>query len=241
MKEQIYTIPVNEGFEAGGECAFCNMMAKLEQDAIEYTLGPSYMEDDIRMETDKIGFCPKHYNNLYHQKNRLGLGLITHTHFKRLTADMEKLTKDIKPVKKGIFSKADKSQTQDICDYIDSITKACFVCNKIDKSMDRYIDTFFFMWVKMPEIRDTVKNCKGFCIDHFSTLLRVGEKKLSEKDFKEFVSIVAPIQIENMKRVTDEIEWFTDKFDYRYKDEPWGNSKDAVPRGITKLASEFVE
>lgn len=241
MKEQIYTIPVNEGFEAGGECAFCNMLAKLEQDAIEYTLGPSYMEDDIRMETDKIGFCAKHYNKLFHEKNRLGLGLIMHTHYKKLTSDTEKLLKDIKPVKKSIFSKADKSPVDDICNYIDSITNSCFICNKMERSMDRYIDTFFFMWQKMPEIKESVKNCNGFCIEHFATLLKIGEKKLSEKDFKEFLDIVVPIQIENMKRVTDEIEWFTDKFDYRYKDEPWGNSKDAIPRGITKLSSEFVE
>lgn len=241
MNEQIYTIPVNEGFEAGGECAFCNMLAKLEKDAIDYTLGPAYMEDDIRMETNRMGFCKEHYKKLYAQQNRLGLGLMMHTHFQKLTADISKLGNEINPGKKGLFAKKDKPATADICDYLDSITNSCFVCNKVDKTMERYIDTFFFMWVKMPEIKESVKNSKGFCIDHLSTLLRVGEKKLSSKDFKEFLDIVIPLQVENMKRMTDEVEWFTDKFDYRYKDEPWGNSKDAVPRGITKLSSEFVE
>ena len=46
---------------------------------------------------------------------------------------------------------------------------------------------------------------------------------------------------ENIKRITDEVEHFTDKFDYRHKDEPWGNSRDSVERGILKTASEFVE
>ncbi|MBO5560490.1 MAG: hypothetical protein J6A07_02420, partial [Firmicutes bacterium] len=70
MKEKIYTIPVNDGFEKGGECPFCNMYQQLEKDAVDYMLGPSYMEDDIRMETNKTGFCKKHYKHLYIQQNR---------------------------------------------------------------------------------------------------------------------------------------------------------------------------
>ena len=41
-----------------------------------------------------------------------------------------------------------------------------------------------------------------------------------------------------MKRVTDDLEWFIDKFDYRHKDEPWKNSKDALPRAITKTVTD---
>ena len=241
MKEQIYTIPVNEGFEQGGECPFCNMEHKLEKDAIDYTLGPSYMEDDIRMETNKTGFCGKHYQMMFKEKNRLGLGLMMHTHLQKVTADVEKMGKNIKPGKKSLFSKTDKPASEELCNYLNSITNSCFVCNRISASMERYIDTFFFMWTKMPDIKNSVKNCKGFCLHHFSLLLEMGEKKLSQKDYQELLDIIIPIQIENLKRVTDEVEWFTDKFDYRHKDEPWGNSKDAVQRGITKLSSEVVE
>ena len=77
MKETIYTIPVNDAFDDESECPFCSMYKKLEKDCIDYTLGPSYMEDDIRAETDKIGFCQKHYSMLYNKQNRLGLALIS--------------------------------------------------------------------------------------------------------------------------------------------------------------------
>ncbi len=40
-----------------------------------------------------------------------------------------------------------------------------------------------------------------------------------------------------MKRVTDDLEWFTDKFDYRNEDKPWKNSKDALPRSMNKTNS----
>jgi hypothetical protein len=43
------------------------------------------------------------------------------------------------------------------------------------------------------------------------------------------------MQIENMERIQREVNWFTKKFDYRYENEPWGNSKDSIPRSIQKI------
>ena len=67
MKEKLYTIPVNEGFEAEDECPFCAMERKAEQSAIRYYAGPgaSYMEPDVRASTDKAGFCGSHMKKLY--------------------------------------------------------------------------------------------------------------------------------------------------------------------------------
>ena len=55
MKEQLYTIPVNDAFQSECECPLCKMKKDLERNAIEYTLGPSYMEDDNRAMTDEAG------------------------------------------------------------------------------------------------------------------------------------------------------------------------------------------
>ena len=45
---------------------------------------------------------------------------------------------------------------------------------------------------------------------------------------------------ENYQRLQEEVTWFTDKFDYRNKDKPWGNSQDAVERAINKLRGKCV-
>ena len=76
MKEQLYTIPVNDAFEKECECPLCQMYDELEKESIDFMLGPSYMEDDIRMATDKTGFCAKHIKQLYDGQNRLGIALI---------------------------------------------------------------------------------------------------------------------------------------------------------------------
>ena len=55
MKEKLYTIPINDAFAMDSECPICAMKTILENNAVEFTMGPSYMEDDIRMETDRTG------------------------------------------------------------------------------------------------------------------------------------------------------------------------------------------
>ena len=65
MKEKIFTIPVNDAFDSGCECPVCYMKRELENAAVEYTMGPSYMEDDIRAKTDELGFCEKHIKDVY--------------------------------------------------------------------------------------------------------------------------------------------------------------------------------
>ena len=53
--------------------------------------------------------------------------------------------------------------------------------------------------------------------------------------------ILNKVYFDNMERVNGDLSWFIDKFDYRYKNEPWKNSKDALPRGSSRLAIHFVE
>ena len=93
MKEQLYTIPVNDIFDKPCECPVCAMKLKLENDAVAFAMGPSYMEDDIRLTTDKIGFCTRHMQMMYDFENRLGLALIMDTHMKNMIKEIELLQK----------------------------------------------------------------------------------------------------------------------------------------------------
>ena len=84
MNEKLYTIPVNDAFNIDCECPLCVMYQELETSTIDFTLGPSYMEDDIRFQTDAAGFCRHHYKQMYDYGNRLGTALILSTHFHKL-------------------------------------------------------------------------------------------------------------------------------------------------------------
>lgn len=241
MKEKIYTIPVNEGFEADGECAFCEMYKKLEEDALSYTLGPSYMEQDVRDVTNEKGFCTEHYRCMYDAKNRLGLALMVSTHMAELEKNMTELIKAETKGKnhKGLFNK--KTEASPMRDYVEKVGSSCAVCDKINSNLERFFDTFFYLWRKEEEFRERVLKSKGFCVQHFETLVRLSEQKLSTADREEFLDSMAGLQSENFARVKEELLWFISKFDYRFKDRPWGNSKDSLKRAILKIASYDTE
>lgn len=63
MKEQLYTIPLNDAMDARDECPFCFIERAVERDVMDFCLGnsSSYMEADIREATDKAGFCRMHF------------------------------------------------------------------------------------------------------------------------------------------------------------------------------------
>ena len=82
---------------------------------------------------------------------------------------------------------------------------------------------------------------KGFCTKHYVMLYEYAEKTLNSLALNNFISDLNDIYINNFKRVTDELEWFIDKFDYKNENEPWKNSKDAIQRSILKTNGLFIE
>lgn len=239
MAEQLFTIPVNEAFEGSSECPFCEMYKKIEESAIEFTLGPSYMEDDNREVTDKLGFCRDHILKLYGRKNRLGLALMMNTHMNKLIRDM-KAAADQGPGEKGGFLSR-KTGESPVVKLIHEVNSTCFVCNRINPVYDRYIDTFFYLWKKDPEFKDKVAGCKGFCLDHYARLYEEGVKRLGKSELDHFLNLLNKVFFENIMRVDADIAWFIDKFDHRNADKPWNNSRDALPRSITKVNSVIPE
>ncbi len=238
MAEQLYTIPVNDAFEADCECPICFMSKQLEQNAIEYTMGPSYMEDDNRAMTDKLGFCSHHIRILYGEKNRLGLALMLKTHTDKTIKDLKTLSENKPLPSSGLFKKASASS---VGEYVKQLEDSCFICDRINGTFNRYIDTIFHLWKKEPSFIDKFKNSKGFCTYHYGVLYDYATSKLSKDAHSEFLDILNKVYFDNMERVNGDIGWFIDKFDYRFKNEPWKNSKDALPRGIIKTNHTIIE
>ena len=230
MKEQLYTIPVNEALDTDCECPVCVMRQQLERASLEYTLGPSYMEDDVRMVTDKVGFCATHARDLYLQQNRLGLALILKTHMDRTINEVERLSKG--PVFGGGLFK--KKSDAPVVEYLKKLNCSCFVCERVENVFERYIATIFYLYEKEADFRAKLAQCKGFCNEHYALLYEQAPLQLSGKYLEEFVEMLNEVYLSNMKRVRDDLEWFTDKFDYRNADAPWKNSKDALPRTLLK-------
>ncbi len=251
MKEKIYTIPVTDAFSVDCECPLCVLEKKLEDESVDYALGPALMEPDKRQETNELGFCREHFEAMYNkQANRLGLALMIDTFLQEKNTAMKKLyeskasalEKDAATgLVKNLSNKLSSKQTEteklvaELVSQLDNIEKNCAICNKLERTMDRYIDVVFYLYFKEPEFREKFHSKKGFCLKHLKQLLSSTKKYLNVNETAIFTRNLMELQLANMERIEKEVDWFTKKFDYRFNDAPWGNSKDAVTRSIQKI------
>ena len=90
--EKIYTIPINEAFDACMEdktkgCPFCELYRVLQENELDLILGASMMEPDVRIKTNEMGFCDKHFSMMLKRKNRLGLALMLESHLAHVSKE----------------------------------------------------------------------------------------------------------------------------------------------------------
>lgn len=236
MKETIYTIPLNEAFETTDECPFCHLERMTEQRTIKYVLGPgaSYMEPDVRLATDKEGFCGAHFKKMYDYGNSLGNALIMQTYFvsmfEEMVAEMDRFQR---PGKRGLFTKKPTDESG-LVTWMRNKQSSCYICNKLEYNMQRYYSTFYQL-IKEEEFRTKVESSKGFCMRHFLALMEKAPAELPNGQIDWFYDTVFTLMRANLARVKGDLDWFIDKFDYRNASADWKNSKDAVSRTMQKL------
>ena len=243
MKEQLYTIPLNDAVNAGDECPFCYIERSIEQNLLDFVLGSasSYMEADIRDITDRTGFCRAHFKKMFDYGNTLGNAWILKTHYRRMIDEMHKTFAGFKPEKSTLMGKFKKAESSGnaIGMWVREKEDSCYICSQYQDTYNRYMDTFFYLWKQDEEFRKKIKNSKGFCLSHFGSLCENADRKLSDKEKGDFYDTVLPLMEQNMQRLAEDVAWMVEKFDYLNQDADWKNSKDAIQRGMQKLKGGY--
>ncbi len=169
MRESILTIPINEVFEPRVGCPICAMRDTVEQHICEYIMGAAMMEPDVRVETNRLGFCREHYGMLLKQNNRLSLALMLNTH---LAERREKMFDGKGGLKR--FSKKSEPEAH-----------TCFVCEKVNWGIEHMLGTFYNMW-KDEGFRKLYSEQEYLCLDHYELLMTGAVKKLKKDELKTF-------------------------------------------------------
>lgn len=230
MLEKIYTIPVNEAFDLCIEytaegCPFCRLWRKLENDEIEIILGASMMEPDIRIKTNELGFCGRHFDMMFEKNNRLGLALILESHLNEVREFCEP----------GGFL---GSRTSAMPDKLDKLEKSCYVCDRIGANFAKMVENAVYLYDTEQDFRDKVKNSPYFCLVHYKEFINSAKLHMNKKRVPDFQKALAETVNKYFDELRGDVSHFCKKFDYRYEDEPWGNSKDAVERAIRFLSGD---
>ena len=206
MKEHIYTIPITEALVENCGCVLCTIEKKLQEDAIEYFLGPSLMEPDGREITNQKGFCKNHLDMMMSRNNRLGLALMLETHLREIDKNLE-LKK-----KSGILSKETTEKLTS--DSIYQVTNACAVCERIDVQMSAVANNLAYLWGKEEEFKEKFKNSNGLCLKH--TALAIDKCNcLGGKNKEDYIENLLKMQKGRLSSLADNVHEFTLSFDYR--------------------------
>lgn len=236
MRQHLDTIPLWDAYKAGGECPLCDIRAANEESYVENFLGGSVMEPATRVEVNQKGFCGRHFQMLYAFKNRLGLALMTDTYLKETIARLEAGAAAAAP-QKGAFLR--RARTAEAASG-PALNEGCILCERLDETMRRYALTLCYLWKREPEFRAAFAGSKGLCLLHYAQVQAAAPEELSGAELNEFTQTLNGLEIENLRRVEKDLEWFTLKFDYRNQDKPWGESRDAVERALNKLRGKVV-
>lgn len=221
MAEQLYTIPVNEAFDAAEkdcDCPVCRLKTYFEENELSIMLGGALMEPDIRKQTNRKGFCGRHAERLLKGDNRLGFTLILESHL----AEIEKA---VDPA----FATPDGSARK-----IGEITRECYICSRADTNLERALGSMFWLYENDGEFREKFGRTSHFCLPHYEMLLNAS-KRLGRKTRAEFFGRIKDIELSYLRTLEEDVSWFCKKFDYRYDGEPWKNAKDAPERATAFL------
>ena len=245
MKEQLYTIPLNDAVDAKDECPFCFIEREVEQDLIDFVLGSSasYMEADVRDMTDKAGFCRTHFQKMFDYGNTLGNAWILKTHSRRIIQEFKEQARGFAPGKLSFKDKLMRPKgdapVSSFGAWVQRKEQSCYVCKHFADTYERYMDTFFYLYKQDDVFRDKIKNSKGFCLSHFGDLCDAAELKLGDKEKSEFFAMVIPLMENNLERVSEDVAWMVEMFDYQNAGADWKNSRDAIQRGMQKLKGGY--
>ncbi len=223
MRQDICTIPISEIFEVNDGCPICRMREVVEKRIIDYIMGAAMMEPDIRIETNRLGFCERHFDQMLNSRGRLQLALMLESHIDEINN---------KVFDKKLFNSNNKKG-----ESAKKITESCFVCDKIEWGFSRMIETVFRSYETDREFREMFNGQPMFCLKHYEMLMNSPNRKILKHEGSEFAQNLTRITTEYSKTLHNDIKKYCSMYDYRANGENknWDNSRDSVGRTVAFL------
>ncbi len=228
MGERIYTIPVREIFETADGCPLCRLRNLLEERALDFVLGPAMMESDVRIETNRKGFCKDHLFKMAVRRSRLPMALILETHLDEVMKNIQK--KKSRPDKHEM--KSGQVAPHD-----------CFVCERIAWSEQRMYANIAKLYSEQEDFRERFHAQPEICYLHYRELFAYSAPAVSGRRRREFEDAVDRLTLQGLQALRQELHHFTEMFDYRNSGEnaDFGTARDAIERTIGLLTSRNPE
>lgn len=229
MKPNITTIPITDIFDLTEGCPICRMHRMLEEQYVEYITGDAMMAPDVRVQTNRVGFCHRHFSMMVNNGPRLSNALLLQTHIDELRKKVfPKKSTDL-PDKKMLAAIRENDGT-------------CYVCDRIDRDILHLLATVYVQFGADTEFRKQYKAQDFICLDHYALITANFNKKAMDRQAAaEFAEATNTLSKGYMDTLYDDVTHFTTMFDYRNVGGDYKNSKDAIERSVRFLTSYPVD
>ena len=205
MRDDICTIPVSEVFEVNdGKCPICRMRDTVEEHIVDYIMGAAMMEPDVRIETNKVGFCEHHYSEMLSHRGRLQLALMLQSH--------------IDEINKNIFTNNFLVSNSKKGERANKISESCFICDKMEFGISRMLETIYRCYENEKDFREMFNSQSAFCLVHYERLMAGANKNKLHSHYKEFCENLNRITSSHTKNLYDLISEYCTLYDYRSRD-----------------------
>lgn len=225
MREDICSIPINDVFLPKDGCPFCRMRDMLEDRMATYITGAAMMEPDVRVETNRLGFCEEHFNQILARGSRLSVALI-------LESLLHEVEQDVFPEGKSTVKKTAAA--------VRSRQESCFICENIEMNTRHLVANTLKLWQTDPDFRRLYGEQPYICLPHYGMVLEAAQK-LPKKDLAAFEPETTRLAKAYLTELSGDVTHFCRMFDYRNAGGDWGNSRDAIERAIRWLTAREPE
>ena len=193
MQDSIYTIPVSEVFEPKCGCPICMMRNMLEERCIDYILGAAMMEPDVRIETNKTGFCKEHFDMMMKKRNRLSLALMLESHL----AELRHKIMDGKSIA-NLLDKTNRVKK------VSKVNNSCYVCDKIDWAMERMLATTLRLYENERSFRELFATQEFLCLPHYELLCTQAAGQMNKKYLNDFIKTASALTLNYLEKLNED-------------------------------------
>ena len=158
------------------------------------------------------------------ESNRLSLALMLQTHITEFS--------------KKLYANALLQNSPDPKKQVALLTEkqhSCYLCERVGTFMTATRSAFLYMYKTDEQMDAKIKEQPYICLKHTRQLFAEGQKALPKDLYKKFCKTVNDLNLSYTEELIGDIDWFCKKFDYRYRNEDWKNSKDSVERAVKFL------
>jgi hypothetical protein len=204
-------------------CPICQLMDRTAERYLDSLLWENVNDVKVRDEIRQArGLCRDHSWDLARHRAALGTAIITRDVLQSVLEELEEsglhgpLARPLRSAQ--AFLRARLSPKAE-----------CPACVQVREMEDIFLRTFVAHLLGPEGLMTAYEVSEGLCLSHFRRALdRVRQQKV--------LTALVRTQSDIWKRLVGELTEFIRKNDYRFRDEPWGDERDAWRRAIAALA-----